>query len=144
MKNTKAKEFRELVLKELHDTAEKKTDFDYFKKEKDYKYAVEQVLNIAGNEDLNIAEIKEEVKDAEDRISEDADSLTDLYTSELLKWYLEDVDRVFYMDEAIKELGANDGFKVLSGGQFIYWQEILSEVIEACKRVIDKQDEKNK
>ena len=81
-------------------------------------------------------EIEEELINAQDSIVERADSLVDPYTSDLLDWYSNDVNRIAYMNDAIKELEAQDGFQVLSGGQFLYWEEVLNEVIEVALELI--------
>lgn len=131
----KVKEAREKILKAIKEKAEKNTDWDFFKEEDDYKKALEEIINISDEEEITKEELKEELENARNNISELADNLTDVYTSDLLKWYLEDEGRVFYMGEAISELGAEDGFKVLSGGQYLYWEEIIDKVLNVADEI---------
>jgi len=83
------------------------------------------ILNINEDEEIELDELLDETNDMEDTAL--ADSMTNSYTSELLKWYGEDLHRVEYMTEAITELGANDGFSALSGGQYLYHRERINE-----------------
>lgn len=87
--------------------------------------AFRELLNIANGQEVDEEEIEEAIDSGTGEL---ADSMVNHYTSELLDWYKTDLDRVYLMEEAISELGAKDGFQVLSGGQYLYWQEKLSEV----------------
>lgn len=122
--------------KEVLDTIRR--NFDYNKRISmgDYETALDEVLNISNEEEMPLEEIENELTNAQEIASEYSDSLVEPNTSGLLKWYLEDINRVYYMEEAISELGAQDGFQVLSGGQFLYWEEVLNEVIEVALELI--------
>ena len=58
-----------------------------------------------------------------------ADSLCDPATVSVLNWYLEDLCRVEYIGQAATIFG-DDGFQILAGGQYLYWQEILRGVLQ--------------
>lgn len=107
--------------KEVLDTIRR--NFDYNKRISmgDYETALDEVLNISDEEEMPLEEIENELTNVQEIASEYSDSLVEPNTSGLLKWYLEDIYRVYYIEEAISELGAQDGFQVLSGGQFLYW-----------------------
>lgn len=122
--------------KEVLDTIRR--NFDYNKRISmgDYETALDEVLNISDEEEMPLEEIENELTNVQEIASEYSDSLVEPNTSGLLKWYLEDIYRVYYIEEAISELGAQDGFQVLSGGQFLYWEEVLNEVIEVALELI--------
>lgn len=122
--------------KEVLDTIRR--NFDYNKRISmgDYETALDEVLNISDEEEMPLEEIENELTNVQEIVSEYSDSLVEPNTSGLLKWYLEDINRVYYIEEAISELGAQDGFQVLSGGQFLYWEEVLNEVIEVALELI--------
>ncbi len=44
------------------------------------------------------------------------------------------------MEGAVKELGAQDGFTILSKGQYLYWVEVLLEVTEKGLEEIEEPD----
>ena len=73
----------------------------------------------------------------ENKIWDYAESYTDAYTDRLLKWYLEDVDRVYsYMSAALaKNIGDQecDAYDILFEGQQLYWVEIFEEAIRQVK-----------
>ena len=61
----------------------------------------------------------------------------DIYTSNLTAWLHSNVNHVHYIGEAISDLGAEEGFQVLSGAQYLWKQEyyilfntILEHLIE--------------
>lgn len=61
----------------------------------------------------------------------------DIYTSDLTSWLNSDNRHVYYMTEAVTELGAKEGFQILSGAQYLWKQEyyhlfntILEHLIE--------------
>lgn len=122
--------------KEVLDTIRR--NFDYNKRISmgDYETALDEVLNISDEEEMPLEEIENELTNVQEITSEYSDSLVEPNTSGLLKWYLEDISRVYYIEEAISELGAQDWFQVLSGGQFLYWEEVLNEVIEVALELI--------
>lgn len=122
--------------KEVLDTIRR--NFDYKKRISmgDYETALDEVLNISDEEEMPLEEIENELTDVEGNIHDYADGSVHPYTADLLRWYLEDIYRVYYIEEAISELGAQDGFQVLSGGQFLYWEEVLNEVIEVALELI--------
>ena len=131
----KIEEFREVVLDKIHN------DYDYDYKKRipmnDYETALDEILNLIDKEEITPKEIEEELTKSEDYIHNYADSLVNPYTNDLLRWYLEDIYRIDYMEDAISELGAKDGFQVLSWGQYLYWQRVLYEVLEICVDVVE-------
>lgn len=122
--------------KEVLDTIRRNFDYNERISMGDYETALDEVLNISDEEEMPLEEIENELTNVQEIASEYSDSLVEPNTSGLLKWYLEDINRVYYMEEAISELGAQDVFQVLSGGQFLYWEEVLSEVIEVALELI--------
>jgi len=128
----KIEEFRKVVLDKIHN------DYDYEKRipMNDYETALDEILNLIDKEEITPKEIEEELTKSEDYIHNYADSLVNPYTNDLLRWYLEDIYRIDYMEDAISELGAKDGFQVLSWGQYIYWGRVLYEVLEICVDIV--------
>lgn len=122
--------------KEVLDTIRRNSDYNKRISMGDYETALDEVLNISDEEEMPLEEIENELTNVQEIASEYSDSLVEPNTSGLLKWYLEDIYRVYYIEEAISELGAQDGFQVLSGGQFLYWEEVLNEVIEVALELI--------
>lgn len=122
--------------KEVLDTIRRNSDYKKRISMGDYETALDEVLNISDEEEMPLEEIENELTNVQEIASEYSDSLVEPNTSGLLKWYLEDIYRVYYIEEAISELGAQDGFQVLSGGQFLYWEEVLNEVIEVALELI--------
>jgi phosphoglucomutase len=134
----KAGDFRKEVLDIIRD------NFDYDKRipMEDYETALDKVLDAVDEEDMTLEEIEKELTDVEGNVHDYADGSVHPYTADLLRWYLEDINRVYYMEDAIKELGAEDGFQVLTGGQYLYWEEVLNEVIEVCLQLIETKKKK--
>lgn len=131
-------DFKKEVLNKIRQNPESE-QFSY----EDYEMALEEVLNIDDEEEMSLEEIKEELTNAQESVWEHADSLVDVYTSDLLDWYSEDVNRIAYMDDAIKELGSQEASQILSGGQFLYWDEVLNEVIDTGLELVQTmEDEK--
>jgi hypothetical protein len=93
----------------------------------DYQKTLDEILD---QEEMSVKEIEETLKEAQNEPYRIADNLTDIYTADLLEWYMKDLDRISYLDEALKNLEAPDGITALSEGQFLYWEEVVSEVIE--------------
>jgi 2-iminoacetate synthase ThiH len=106
----------------------------------DYEMSLEEVLNIDDEKEMSLKDIEDELKNAQEYFGEHADSLVDVYTRDLLYWYAEDVNRIAYMEDAIKELGAQEAYQILSGGQYLYWEEVLNEVIEAGLGLVQTED----
>lgn len=102
----------------------------------DEKEAFITLLNYDENTELTKEEIKEKIEKKD--ITELAEELVDVYTIDLLKWYEEDINRVFYIDEVLKLGSETSGFSVLAGGQFFYWQEKLEKVKEKIEKYLDE------
>jgi len=131
-------DFKKEVLNKIRQNPESE-QFSY----EDYEMALEEVLNIDDEEEMSLKELEKELTSAQESIGEHADSLVDVYTRDLLYWYAEDVNRIAYMEDAIKELGAKDASQILSGGQFLYWDEVLNEVIDTGLELVQTmEDEK--
>ena len=94
------------------------------------------LLDYGENTELTKEEIKKEIEEKD--ITELAEELVDVYTIDLLKWYEEDINRVFYIDEVLKLGSETSGFSVLAGGQFFYWQEKLEKVKEKIEKYLDE------
>lgn len=92
------------------------------------------------NDDVNLGNLEDYIKNLEntDIISEVADSLVDVYNSDLLEWYLESPNiRLNYANEAIEELGANDVFHILVGGQYLYFEGLAFEIYDVSLSLVD-------
>lgn len=62
----------------------------------------------------------------------------DAYTSDLTGWLHEFNNHLYYIDEAIQELGDfKDGFQLLAYSQIIWKREVLDKIISGLKDVID-------
>ncbi len=103
---------------------------------KDEKDVFITLLDYDENTELTKEEIKEKIEKKD--ITELAEELVDVYTIDLLKWYEEDINRVFYIDEVLKLGSETSGFSVLAGGQFFYWQEKLEKVKEKIEKYLGK------
>ncbi|MCD6436223.1 MAG: hypothetical protein J7L15_07525 [Clostridiales bacterium] len=66
--------------------------------------------------------------DRED-ITQEIDSIVDVYTGRLTEWLNESINHEYYLTEAIKE-GATEGFKALMLAQFKAYEEAFYKVIE--------------
>lgn len=79
----------------------------------------------------------ESIDDLDDKRSEVIDSLVDSYTSNLTEWLNESPYNVEYLSEAVNELGAKDGFQILSGAQYMAIDEIYGYVVT----LLENEDE---
>lgn len=75
-------------------------------------------FNFEENEDVDVQTISNSIEEGH---FEMAGSLVDPYTASLLKWYSEDLDRIYYMNELIED--AADIFDLLMAGQLQYYLE---------------------
>ncbi len=66
----------------------------------------------------------------EDSIFERIDNEVDCYTSGLTEWLNSRNDRVFYLTEALEEVGMTDGFQALSMAQFKEISEVFGSVLQ--------------
>ena len=82
-----------------------------------------EILDDLTNYDIN------NIDDVEENRGEIVDGLVDVYTSDLTAWLNSNNYWVEYLGEAVSELGASDGFAILSGAQYKAIDEIYSEVI---------------
>lgn len=60
------------------------------------------------------------------------DGLVDVYTGQLTEWLNESNYHVYYLEDAVNELGATDGFAILTGAQYL----AIQEVVEAVKSMM--------
>jgi hypothetical protein len=95
----------------------------------------DSILNYQADTIFSLDELIEEVENTDEH--EIADGLVNPYTAELLKWYQEDLDRLYYIGEAKGELGADDIFSMLSGGQYLYYKEKINEVKEKILKYLN-------
>jgi len=70
----------------------------------------------------NFNELEEAINE---KMTEWADTETDIYTSDLTEWLNESENNVYYLGEAIEE-GAEDGFKALSMAQYKAIEELFT------------------
>jgi len=98
---------------------------------------LDEIINITDDEEIDLEELKSDL--AEIEITELADGMVDPYTGNLLEWYSEDLHRCHYADEFMKELGSeNDLIKILSGGQYMYYNELLNYTFDLLKDYLEK------
>ena len=81
---------------------------DYFDWEDNDEFNIENIENVRG---------------------EIVDGLVDIYTANLTKWLASDIANVYYLTEAIQQFDPRDGVHLLSTAQYLYIDEIMSEVI---------------
>lgn len=74
-----------------------------------------------------------DTRDEESEIRQIAESLTDVYTADLLQWYQYDHSRLAYVDEAMEELGDAPIFDLLMAGQQIFHQNCLANLINKLR-----------
>jgi len=74
-----------------------------------------------------------DTRDEESEIRQIAESLTDVYTADLLQWYQYDHSRLTYVDEAMEELGDAPIFDLLMAGQQIFHQNCLENLINKLR-----------
>lgn len=65
-----------------------------------------------------------------DIISEMADSNVDVYNYNLLQWCANDLNNIYYCDQAKDELGADNLISMLQGGQYLQITDDLYENLE--------------
>lgn len=68
-----------------------------------------------------------------DQAHEWADGETSMYTAHLLDWYGENLNRMWYADEAMRETSPKDFFGVLAGGQYAYHAETARCAVELLR-----------
>ena len=105
-----------------------------------YKKALDKILDIADEAEIPMEEIEDQLRYVQAKPDNLAESLTNVFTRGLLEWYLEEPGRIYFMEGAVKELGAQDGFTILSKGQYLYWVEVLLEVTEKGLEVVEGPD----
>lgn len=68
-------------------------------------------------------------RDLDELVNEIADSETQVYTSDLLKWYLENIHRLQYIDDYLEQFGCHGQtiFNLLQGGQYVYLRKTCRE-----------------
>jgi len=129
------KELKKAILDDYKNSDKRKLG-DYFSDE--IEKGFDEILNYADDTKID-DDIKTEIEDTE--ISELADSMVDVYTSELLKWYADDVSNTSYADEFMSEMGGGDNFSaILIGGQYMYYSELLNYTLDLIKEKIDDLD----
>lgn len=76
-----------------------------------------------------------DLKNERDKICED---LIGEYPEDLTEWLDSDVENIYFLEKAVKELkekelGKADGFKILSKAQYLAIQQIYDEVLNLLK-----------
>lgn len=79
----------------------------------------------------------EDIDRLRDRLFEYADMNTPVYTSSLTEWLNKSNYHVYYLDDAMNELTAQDGFRLLSGAYFSALREIGHNVIDEIENLIE-------
>lgn len=127
------KDFKKAILDDYKESKERKIG-DFWSDE--IKEGLDEILNYT---DITI--LDDDIKNglAEIELSELADGMVDVYTTELLKWYLEDIKRISYADDFMSEMGGGDDFsKILMGGEYMYYTELLNCVFSLINEELEK------
>ena len=133
----KIKDFKKAILDNYQNSKDRKIG-DYWSDE--IEKGLDEILNYQDNTEID-DDIKTEIIDDKIELSELADSMVDVYTSELLKWYSDDIHRIGYADDFISEMGsADDLFKILVGGQYMYYSELLNYTFDLVKEKMKDLD----
>ena len=66
-------------------------------------------------------------------ISEIAESMTSVYTADLLGWYYKDISRIEYMDDILTEQGASSVLYLMMAGQHRCHEQQLIKLIDRLK-----------
>lgn len=101
-----------------------------------------------GRDDIDLEDLKDYIEDLEttDIISEVADSLVDVYDSDLLEWYLQKPNlRLDYADDAIRELAVTSIREILSTGKYLYLEELAREIVDTSLSLVEtlKEEEED-
>ena len=102
----------------------------------------DEILNYQDTTEVD-QDILDEIKEAQDRLGEIADGMVDVYTTNLLKWYSEELHRTSYADDYIEEFGVESAgslSKILTGGQYTYWNEALGITLDAINETIKEKE----
>ena len=100
----------------------------------------DNIVNYQDDQEID-QDILDEITEAEDTLGELADGMVDVYTTNLLKWYSEELHRTSYADDYIEEFGVESAgslSKILMGGQYTYWNEALNITLDAIKETIEE------
>lgn len=65
------------------------------------------------------------------------ESFVDVYTSDLLNWYLENLSRISYADDYISDYSPDNFFGILQGGQFLYYQNLVHSVAKKILEILE-------
>lgn len=91
-----------------------------------YAEAFDAIFNLADGQEIKMKEIREAL---EVETHELAEGLTSPYTADALDFYKENLERIYYLEEAIG-MGAKTGIDILVWGVVEYWTEKIEEVKE--------------
>ncbi len=69
------------------------------------------------------------VEEAQEMENDIIDGLVNIYTSTLTAWLNSSVYNVFFLERAVKELGAKDSLQILAGAQYLAIEDIFQEVL---------------
>lgn len=74
---------------------------------------------------------------SDDDVNSIADSLLDVYDGDLLEWLSDNLNNIYYCNEAYTEFGYNsdndfDIMKLIMDGQYIYYIDIIYETLREC------------
>jgi len=133
----KIKDFKKAILDNYQNSKDRKIG-DYWSDE--IEKGLDEILNYQDNTEID-DDIKTEIIDDKIELSELADSMVDVYTTELLKWYLEDIHRIGYADDFMSEMGGENNFsKILMGGEYMYYSELLNYTFDLVKEKMKDLD----
>jgi len=99
---------------------------DMFPDDYKYEFIREALLDFASYEDID---------SAIDNIEADP------YTAGLTHWLASDINRVYYLTEAIEQYEPKDGFQVLTLAQYDEKREVYSSVQNSLEKIMDEYEE---
>jgi len=131
------KDFKKAILDNYQNSKDRKFG-DHWSDE--IKKGLDELLNYQDDTEID-DDIKTDILNDKIELSELADSMVDVYTTELLKWYLENIHRISYADDFMSEMGGeNDFSKILMGGQYMYYSELLNYTFDLVKEKMKDLD----
>ena len=83
-----------------------------------------------------ISEALSAIADSTEGNEDEAIQEIEAYTSNLTEWLHSHNGNVYYMDQAVNDLGATDGFQILASAQYLAKQEVAQVVLQGIRDYI--------
>ena len=97
------------------------------------KHYLEVLFDSLQVDNPSAAVTKLDTIDEQQEISEIAESMTSVYTADLLGWYHKDNSRIGYMDDILTEQGTSSVSCLMMAGQHLYHEQQLIKLIDRLK-----------